>query len=611
MKKILGVLAFCLGLGLIICIIMGYTTNITFAAKQGAVGLYKFLTGIEYFILYLPVITITGYVISCAVYFGHNPEGSSSRFSKSMVERYKTIMISSLVIVFVLTISMELMGVLIKQKKNKIINQPKLINEYVKVGNNLFENGYYERALKYADAALKLDSYASGAAELRDKSDVEMNRVKTTNLRFKLYESVEEASKVDKVNIDAQQINEVYKYFLIAQDAFEKKEWFNAHYYAEIGIGLATPKDPNLEGLKKISTTAWNNLSDYHNLSKTDDQLAFDKKYEGYLALVEKDDLKAYYIFRELYQSAREFQSDPDVVFYMQIAENRINERCFFIDETFELESFENVNDVYFACGYEDGSKDVIYFKGMTSVEETGNSIQYLRDLTVTSVDKDGNLYRTMKVPYAKVLPVSVKTLTPTTKSLMGIDDKINFIPYIMLKSVGREKPNTEISPVYTYSNGEVLNSPEYLLLSISYDDFLMLENVSTDPEAASLGSLFSFVKHARKYGYSESIYGQTLMNRLFYPLWILILFVLLSSFAWNNRIGLNQYFKFSWILALPAFLIFAAFFYRLLMFSYKLLNYAFLNTFGIVTGMMVGFILYAVLLIIVSLYFLARQAKN
>jgi len=610
MKKILGVLGFCLGLGLIICIVMGFTTHIDIAANKGGITLYKFLTGIEYFLLYLPVITITGYVISCSVHFGHNPEGSSSRFSKSMVDRYKIIMISSLIIVFVLTISSELCGVLVKQGKNKIVNRPKLINEYVKVGNNLFDNGYYERAIRYADAALKLDVNAKGAAELRDKSDVEINRVKTTNLRFKLYESVEEASKVDKVVIDAQQINAVYKYYLLAQNAFEKKEWFNAHYYAEIGIGLATPKDPNLEGLKKISTTAWNNLSEYHNLAKTDDQLAFDRKYEGYLALVEKDDLKAYYIFRELYQSSREFQSDPDVVFYMQIAENRINERCFFVDETFELESFENVNDVYFACGYEDGSKDIIYFKGMTSVEETGNSIQYLRDLSVTSIDNNGDLYRTMHVPYAKVLPVSVKTLTPTTKSLMGINDKINFIPYIMLKSVGRETPNTEISPVYTYSKGETVNSPEYLLLSISYDDFLMLENASSDPEAASLGSLFKFVSNATKYGYSEEIYGQALMSRLFYPLWILILFILLSSFAWNNRIGINQYFKFSWILAMPAFLVFAGVFYRLLIFVYKLLNYAFLGLFGTVTGMLAGFVFYAVLLIVVSLYFLARQAK-
>ena len=117
---------------------------------------------------------------------------------------------------------------------------------------------------------------------------------------------------------------------------------------------MATPKDPNLEALKKISNSAWNNLSEYHNLEKSEDQQIFDKKYEGYLALVQKDDLKAYYLFKQLYMSSRMMQSDPDVKFYLEIAENRVNERAFFIDETFELESFENANDIYFVCNYKD-----------------------------------------------------------------------------------------------------------------------------------------------------------------------------------------------------------------------------------------------------------------
>jgi hypothetical protein len=95
----------------------------------------------------------------------------------------------------------------------------------------------------------------------------------------------------------------------------------------------------------------------------------------------------------------------------VEIAENRIKEKYFFIDETFEQKRFENANDVYFAYEYRDGSKDIVYFKGLTTIEETGNSIQYLRDLSIVTVDSNGKLYRTMTVPYAKVLPVSVEAL--------------------------------------------------------------------------------------------------------------------------------------------------------------------------------------------------------
>lgn len=610
MKKILGVLSFFLGLGFIVCMIFGFVMGIPAETPEKSIFTYKFLEGLQYFLSYLPVLAITGFVVSCAVHFGHNPEGSTSRFSKAMAERYKIVIISSLIITFVLTMAVEVFGGLVERKENFIINQPKLVNEYIKVGNNLYRNGYYERAMRYADAALKLSPNQKEASDLRDRSDVEINRAKTANLRFKLYESVEDAEKVDRVIIDAKQINETYQYYLKAQEAFDKQQWFNAHYYAEIGVGLATPKDPNLEGLKKLSNTSWNNLTEYHNLAKTDEQKAFDRKYEGYLALVEKDDLKAYYIFHELYQSSREFQSDPDVVFYLQIAENRINERCFFIDETFELESFENANDVYFSCGYEDGSKDIVYFKGMTTIEETGNSIQYLRNLSVTTIDSKGQLNRSMNVPYAKVLPVSTKTLNSTTKNLLGIDDKIEFLPYIMLKSVGREKPNTEIEPVYTNADGKEIQGPEYMLLAVSYDDFLMLENSTVAPAKMPLLALTKMVKNAAKYGYSAEVYGQTLMNRIFYPLWILIVFILLAAFAWNNRIDTNQYFKLSWAVAFPFFLFMAAIFYRIILFVFKLLNYVFLGGLGITTGMIAGFAVYALVLLIVSLYFLARRSR-
>lgn len=610
MKKIWGILSFFLIFGLVVCVICGFCSNVPVPVSKNSSMMYKLFTGLHYFLIYLPVLTITGFVVSCSVNFGHNCEGSTSRFSAAMAERYKTVMISGLVIAFILSLSTEFLGVFINQKKNAIINQPKLINDYIKVGNNLFENGYYERAMRYADAALKLDGNSKKANDLKANSDIEINRARTSNIRFKLYESVEEAEKVERVIIDAKQINEVYRFYLQAQDCFEKKEWFNAHYYSQLGINLATPKDPNLESLKKISTEAWNNLVECHNLSKTDGQLAFEKKYQGYLALVEKDDLKAYYIFRELYQSSREFQSDPDVVFYLQIAENRINERYFFIDETFELESFENANDVYFAYKYADGSKDIIYFKGMTTVEETGNSIQYLRDLTVKSLNRDGDLFRTMTVPYAKVLPVSVKTLTPTTKALMGINDDIENVPYLMLKSVGRDKPNTEMSPSYVYENGETANSPEYMLLSISYDDFIMLESVASDTDAISIPALFKLVFKASDYGFTSEIYGQAMINRLLYPLFILILFVLLGVFAWNNRIGMNQFFRFTWAFAFPIFFVVAGFFYQAAMFIYKLFNYVLLVGFGVTNGLIIGIVWYVILLIISSITFLGKNSR-
>lgn len=577
---------------------------------QTSAFVYKLMNGLQNFGRYIPGVAITGFTVSCSVHFGRNSEGSTERFSKAMMERFKIVMIVSIIMAFFLTFCSEVLVLLTGNKKSSIINRPKIVTEYINVGNRLFDNGYYERAMNYAEAALKLSPNEKHALNLRDRADVEINRARTSNIRFKLYESVEEAEKVDHVVIDAAQINEVYQLYLKANEAFTKKEWFNAHYYSELGIKLATPKDPNLEELKKISTAAWNNLTEYHDLAKTQGQLTFEKKYQGYLALVQKDDLKAYYIFRELYQSSREMQSDPDVVFYLQIAENRINERCFFIDETFELKSFESANDVYFAYEYADGSRDVIYFKGMTTVASTGNSIQYLRALTIVSVARNGEVFRTMTVPYAKVLPVSVKTLTPTTKALMGIDDSIDCVPYIMLKSVGRDSPELNNEPLYTYQNGETANTPEYLLLSIPYDDFLLLEKSTSTPESMPLASLFKLVHMAAKYGFCTEVYGQALVNRIFYPLWILIMFILLAGFGWNNRINPTQFFKFSWALAFIPFILISMLYNKMMMFLFRLVNYVLLGGFGLSGGMIAALVLYIILLICSAIIFVSRHSR-
>ena len=610
MKKILGLLSIFLGLALVVCLIASVFYNVPQGVPKNSIFLYKLLTGLEYFISYLPAIIMTGFIVSCAVYFGQNAVGSASRFSAAMFNRFRIVIMIVVTIAFLLTLSTEVFGVLIARRKTQMINRPKLVNDYVKVGRTLFDNGFYDRAMRYADGALKLDPKNLDAAKLLDDADVERNRIADANIRLKLYESVENAEKVDHVVIDPEQIAEVYQYYLKAKEAFDKKEWFNAHYYAEVGIALAGPKDPNLEGLKKIGTTSWNNLSEYHNLSKNEDQLNFDRKYEGYLALVENDDLRAYYIFTELYNSSREMQADPDVVFYRNIAENRINEKCFFIDETLELESFEDANDIYFSYKYPDGSQDVIYFKGVTTVQGTGKSIQYLRELSISSIDKNGNLFRTMTVPYAKVLPVSVETFSSNTKALMGLDEKVKFVPYIMLKSVNRDGPTAQNLPVYTYYQNMEETYPEHLMFSIPYEDFLMLETSMQEPSVIPLSTLFMLLSRAVKYGFSEEVFESVFLNRVFYPFWMVIIFLLLATFAWNNRIGIDQYFKFWWSLVFPVFIFVSTVAYKMAMFLFKLLNYAILASTGL-TGAIVGaFVVYSVLLVLTAILFLARRSR-
>ena len=611
MKRIIGMLSTFLIIGFVLCLVFGFLYPHPVELINSAVFPYKFLSGLQYFLAFLPALFFAGFIISLAVHFGHNAEGGFKRFSKATLERYKLVIITSLICAFVLTLSNECFSILIKNKKENLINRPKIITEYVKVGNNLLNQGYCNRALNYANAALKLEPNSKEASILKDKATVEINRMETSNLHFKLYENDIESDTVDRVLINPEQISEVYTLYQKAVECFDNEEWFNAHYYATLGINLATPKDPNLSNLKDIANEAWNNLTEFVKLQKSEDQNHFEKKYEGYLALHQKDDLKAYYIFKELSTTSRELSIDPDVNFYLDVAENRIREKYFFVDETFEQESFEYANNIYFAYDYKDGSKDIVYFKGVTSVEETGNSIQYLRDLTIVTIDKDKEVYRTVKVPYAKVLPVSVESLNETTKQLLEIDEKTKSIPYLMLNSIGRSDPSIKITPTFTYATEQNVPNPSFLILPIPFDDFILLEKNTINPDTLSLIDLVKFVNIAEKYGFSETIFVQVLMNRLLFPLWILIILIFTATFAWHNRIGDSQYFKFSWIFSFPFIILLCLAYYKIAMFVFMLNNYALIVCFNNSLGIVATIVFYVSLLFIVSLYFVSRKSKE
>lgn len=612
MKKIIGILSFFLAAGFIACVILGFAGNIPKSVPQDSASAYKMLIATGYFLRFLPAIVITGFTVSFSVYFGNNCEGSTSRFSTAMIGRFRMVLISAVVCAFVLTLTSEVFGNVIARGKYAIINRPKLINQYIKVGEELFGDGEYEKSYLYACAALKLSPNSPAATALRDKSDVEITREKTSNIRFELYnKAFGNKDSFETYHIEKKQISDAYKCLLNARSCFEREEWINAHYYAQQGLKLYSPKDPNVQELKSISTEAWNNISAKRNLAKNAENEFYEKKYKGYLALVQNDDLSAYYIFRDLFLSSREYSTDPDVVFYLDVASRRIDERCFFDDEVLQLQSFEDVNDVCFSYTYKDGSKDIIYFKGMTSVKETGRVIQYLRDVTIKNISAENKLYRTMTVPYAKVLPVSLHDISGASKELLGIDASVTIVPYIMLNSVGRDNPEIRNMPLYVYENGETTNIPEYIILPMAYSDFAMLETQTSEPDKIPFGILFRLVKNASRYGYSNEVYLEALMNRIFYPFWIVILLIGFASIAWNYRMGTNQFFRMSWIFGFPVLIIISHYLNKWLLYIFKLLNYVISGVTGNGTALLAGFAFYTAVFFGTAVYFAGRRSTE
>ncbi|MBO4532978.1 MAG: hypothetical protein J5726_04700 [Treponema sp.] len=611
MKKIFTILSVFLGLGFVICIVTGMFMPVPAEVPARSNFLYKFCIGLEYFARFLPAMAISGFVISFSVYFGHNSEGSTQRFSPAMGDRYKAVMIAALSCTFLVTLSNETFSLWSQKKRTQLVNKTKIIKEYIDVGNLLLDNGLNERALIYANAALKLNPNSNEARDLKSRADMEINRIYTSELRFDLTKAEPLEIADNSLIMDTEKISDSYKCLLQSRSAYDNEQWFNAHYYAELGIKLSDPKNPNMDELRDLSAKAWNNITQLHKSVSGVEYDIYDLKYKGYLALVNKNDLEAYYIFRGLLETYPETARDSDVTFYLEVATDRIEQEYFFVDETLELSSFESANDVYFAYTHKNGAKEIVYFKGVTSVQSTGQSIQYLRDLTIVSLDAYGKFIRKLSVPYAKLMPVSVKNLTAQTKDLLLIDEKTDFVPYILLKSVGRDDESIQFGPTYTYADGSVETTPEYLIFPIKYSDFLMLETSPANPKTGSLLHLIRFAKDAASYGFARELYAQTLLNRLLFPLFMLVLFIILAGFAWDNRVGANQMFRFSWVFSFPFIIVLSYFAYNFIFILFKLINFVILS---FVNGMGAVFAaagIYIAILLLVSISFMARNTSE
>ena len=610
MKKILLILFSFLGAGFLGCLIYDFCHTPDVELLNAAVGNYKFLSGIQAFTKILPGMIFSGFTLAFSIQFGRNSEGSFSRFSQAMFKRFKSIMIISLICTFFLSISSEALTLIVSRKKTALSNQPKLIREYITVGNNLLFQGKPEAAVAYASEALTLDRTNREAASLKNQAELKMNLQETKSVRILHETNIDELFQDSSSNIDTENLSQVYALYLKAKSCWANEEYFSSHYYAECALKISSEKDPNVQELKELSAASWNKLSELHELARSEDQKLFLEKFDGYKALMEEDYLNAYYILKTIQIEHPEMKNDSDLNFYEAIAEQKVNERTFFTDETWNLKSFETANDIYFTLKYDDGWQDIIYFKGMTEVKNTGGMVQYLRDLAIQSIDPDGNVHSSMRTPYAKVLTVSLKNINPLTKENLGIAKDVNYVPYILLKSIDRINHNNIVRPEYIFSDPSDGPGPDYTMLPMEFSDFQMMEVATLNPETIPLGSLFRVINKASDYGYSSEVYAQVLLNRILYPLFILFIFLILAIFAWNNRLDANQYFKATWIAVFPVFAVCCHFFNLIINFLFKLVNFGFLGMGGSpTTTVIIGAAVYLVLIFFASLIFLSRKA--
>ncbi|MCR5400934.1 MAG: hypothetical protein K6E78_04985 [Treponema sp.] len=597
-------------LSLIVSLVMGFTSSGLPLLIERTIKSYKLCISVIYFCKFLPAILATAFLMGWAFDFGENYQGSRERFSPSMLNRYKFLLLSALCLVFILTIFSEIVVPEANRKMKTYEEMPRLEDEYKRYARNLYETERYELAREFAHLAVEIDPSDKDAVEIMDKAHIAAKKIETVrskNSNIDLTEILPSRIDLTVISEDIKIKNtysEPYIYYLKAEECYKNKDYFNAHYFAQQALTLTNPKDVNYSKMKDIAALSWNEISKTRFSGTSQEQEIFAKKFEGYCALLENDNLHAYYVFKHLNDSEKRLSLDPDVERYLEIAQERLTKQYFFTDETINLQNFENAQNICFKIPHPDQTTDIYFIKGITATGKKANLTQYLRGLSIYTIDQEGNYLSGSYTPYAKLKEISTSIFDDYAKKQLNISENLKTVPYIILNSVDRQQEGKINSAIPV--KGQNRFTEGYIILPMEFNDLFILKEVSKGISNMNLSSSFKFLQMAEKYGYAKETYLISIFNRLLYPLFLLICFILLGIGSWHGRLPPNSIFKFKWIIVFPIFILIDYLLYQFFYFGFKQLNCSIMGLAGVDYSILLGSIIYAMIFVTVSVVFCA-----
>lgn len=616
MKKVFLILGSYVLFFLIISMVAGFAVSGVPELLPSDVAAYKLQRGLRVFLEYLPAVFLSSYTLALTIVFSEDGDKCTQGFSPIMAKNFKTVIISIIFVCTCLTVSKEVFNPFLQIKKNRYIETPELLNEYITMGEENFNEGKMLLSYGYAKQALKIESTSERAKLLLDRAQgaIEAAALPGFNTNF-----VKKKTKGDEINslykkdrlLSTDKPLDFLELLRLAEDAAKKENWFDAHYYANLAVRISNPQNFNYERAKKLCAEAWNYVKEPAVEKATADNLFYRQKFEAFSLLMTGDYLEAYYKFLNLSNSSRRASIDPDVVRYLKISKEKLDELYFFLEETDDLKNFESYENVYFKLPYADGHTDVFFIRGVTSVSETGGMVQYLRGLSVYTYNKDNDFIISMNVPYAKMLVLNAKTLDEETKKEFQISDKIKEVPYLKLESVSRTSNLSVITPTYTFPDGNISTTGSgFKVIPMPVSHFNRICNTSLGSSKMDIIDLMQFVKISVNYGFSNEVYMSALVKRLIYPLEIMLVMIFCAIMAWGYRLRGGQIFKFKYIFILP---VSTFVFYYVLQFVEYIVTFLTLATVCYCgsTALIISVVFWILMIIIFSIQFLGHYNKK
>lgn len=636
---------------------------------------FRAFTSVRIYLMILPGVIATGLLVGLAIVFGGDKTGYKKRFSHEMFSRLKFAIFIIFAIVFILVLSEEVLNPTIERVLTQYKKLPSRVEEYKDFARSLYDNGRIALSYEMAKSAYTLSPTDKEAKILMDKA--ESRGLSTQGFTTKDFPYTDNKTDIPETNatgikpmyntqnepsasVDSKVIpsggsvtplpreysanNTQYTprdLLVAARRSYAAREYFDAHYYATMYIRAVPSGDPWRTQMQLMARNSWDAVeSTLSNSVNKSEQALFSRKMAGYNALMEGDNIRAYYIFKSLSMDSRKMALDPDVVRYLRLSEEALQRDYFFSDETLNIEHFESASDVYFKLPGLNGSTLLYYIKGVTLVKSaTYGTVRYLRGLCIVTLDSDG-VYKTgVYYPYAKLLPLDIATLSLSDQELLkhslvgspgtqgsSLSDKgfrdasstnlpYRTLPHIILNSVDRLSNGVVTSAVFFHKPVGVTNDTldassnnvKHLVLGMSMEHFLLLEQAAGGVESMSLESLLKLAPVARDYGYSSQVFSQAVLNRVLYPLFLLVCFMLIALIAFQYRLDTpTGVFKFKWVTVFPVICAIFVALYGLALSLFKMINYNLFNRVLVPYSILEGFAVYALIIIVLCVIFLS-----
>ena len=606
------------------------------------VSSYKFFRGLCWFLMLLPSIFLSGFTVACSVQWQHNTENSRHRFSPAMIDRYKGVMIVSLVFVLILAFNAEIFRPLAQERLKALEAGPADLALNLKNARQLMADKNYELSYLYAERAVQIAPKDEEAVTLRKLAKDRLELQTGEKRRTGSIKTIEETNLPLHTEDFRHPAGEMMDF---ARKAFDAGEWFSAHYWATLAIEVCEKdSDTNIDGARSIAQDSWNHLKTPGGFDNDDVRNYFARKKEGYEKLMAGDCVEAYYIFLELKNKHRDSAlKDPDVERFFNLAQEMLCNQYFFIDETQNIELLARSHNVYFSLNNVDGSRNVYFIRNAMSSKEDGRTVRYLQNFYVATYSADGNFLKLMSVPIAKVVSLPMSVFDDDGCRKLGLDKRWDAVPEVMLLAVDRNTKGLVSRPVFSYqesglpeeirtsaglsvpagagdSAGPVVSAPgvsggsvvngwgNTMILPMPYKDFAVIDGASSDVDRMTILSVRHFIKRATEYGFSSEVFAKSMVSRCTYPLFLLILFIVVASFGWNYRVeGENELFRTTWLLLIFLFGFVMFLFMEICSYLFSILNYVLVGALG-GAALLVAFALYMIIFALVSVYFMARK---